>query len=148
MKHYFRAVTLTVSLMGSTLVPALKADDWDHRTNIKIDQSIDVQGTVLAPGSYVVKLLGSSVERRVVEIFNADESHIITTVLAMSAYRPSSGEGDFKFYKVAEGLPPALHTWFYPGENVGLEFRPSRRDAPAQAGQRRANTTTSNAGGD
>jgi hypothetical protein len=37
--------------MGSTLVPALKADELDKKTNITIDQSIEVQGTVLRPGA-------------------------------------------------------------------------------------------------
>jgi hypothetical protein len=65
-KHYFRTIAaLIVSLMGGQLIPALKADQWDRKTNIKIDQSIDVQGTILPPGSYVVKLLGGSVERQV-----------------------------------------------------------------------------------
>jgi hypothetical protein len=147
-KHYFRTIAaLTVSLMGSALVPALKADEWDRRTNITIDQSIDVQGTVLPPGSYVVKLLGSFVDRRVVQIFNAEENHLIVTVLAISAERLSAGDGDFKFYKAADGQPPALRTWFYPGDTFGLEFKSVRRETPAQSG-RRANVTPSNAGGE
>ena len=60
MKHYFPTMaTLAISLMSSVLVPALKADQENKLTNITIDQSIDVQGTVLPPGSYVMKLLGS-----------------------------------------------------------------------------------------
>src|SRR5271155_4375263 len=86
-KHYFRTIAaLAVSLLGSALVPALKADDWDKRTNIKIDQSIDVQGTVLSPGSYVIKV-GPSPDRHTVQIFNADESRLIVAVLAIPAYR-------------------------------------------------------------
>jgi hypothetical protein len=60
--------------MGSALVPALKADGWDRKTNIKIDQSIDVEGTVLPAGSYVIKLLGLTADRRVVQILSADEN--------------------------------------------------------------------------
>jgi hypothetical protein len=148
-KHYFRTIAaLAVSLMGSALVPALKADEWDRRTNITIDQSIDVQGTVLPPGSYVVKLLGSIADRRVVQIFSVDEKHLIVTVLAISAERLSAGESDFKFYKVADGRPPALRTWFYPGDNFGLEFISGRGEPPAQSGRRRVIVPPSNAGGD
>jgi len=143
-KHHFRTITaLAISLMGSALVPALKADDWNHKTNIKIDQAIDVQGTVLPPGSYVVKLLGS-IDRRIVQIYNADENHLIVTVLATSAYRLRPGDTDFKFYEAAVGQTPSLRTWFYPGDNYGLEFR----DVPVQSGSQHASVTTSNTGGE
>jgi hypothetical protein len=151
-KHYFRTIVgaLAISLMGSALVPALKADEWDKRTSIKIDQSIDVQGTVLPPGSYVIKLLGLSPDRYTVQIFNADENHIITTVFATAAYRPTgTGDSEFKFYEVADGQPPALRTWFYPGDIYGFEFelRPGRTDVAVKSGPRPAKATTSTAAG-
>src|SRR5579872_4560002 len=87
-KHNFRTLAaLTVSLMVGSLVPAMKADELDKKTNITIDQAIDVQGTVLPPGSYVLKLLGSSPQRYTVQIFNARENHVIATILAKPAYR-------------------------------------------------------------
>ena len=148
-KHYFRTIAaLAVSLMGSALVPALKADEWDKKTNITIDQPIDVQGTVLPAGSYVMKVLGSSADRHTVQIFNADDNHIVATVLAIPAYRlASTDDSEFKFYEVAEGRPPALRTWFYPGDNFGFKFRPGRGDVAAQSG-RNTNATTAHAGGD
>jgi hypothetical protein len=55
MKNYLRmTAALALSFMGSALVPTLKADDWVRKTRITIDQSIDVQGTVLPPGSFVI----------------------------------------------------------------------------------------------
>jgi len=123
-KHCFRTIaTLAISLMGSALVPALYADDWDKKTNITIDQSIDVQGTVLPPGAYVIKV-GPSPDRHTVQIFNADESHLIVAILAIPAYRlADTADSEFKFREAVEGQPPALRTWFYPGENFGFEFR-------------------------
>ena len=145
MKHYFPTIaTLAASLMSTVLVPALKADENDKLTNITIDQSIDVQGTVLPPGSYVIKLLGSPVNRFNVLIYNADENHLIVTVLATSAYRLRPGDTDFKFYEAAVGQTPSLRTWFYPGDNYGLEFR----DVPVQSGSQHASVTTSNTGGE
>ncbi len=149
MKHYFRTIAaLAVSLAGGELVPALMADPWDRKTNIKIDQAIDVQGTRLPPGSYVVKLLGWSVDRRIVQIFNAGDNHLIVTTLAIPAYRLEAGESHFEFYKADQGQPPALRLWFYPGDNFGLEFTPSRGDTPAQPGRRHTGVSTSTAGGD
>lgn len=150
MKHRFPTIAaLAVSLTSSVLVPGLKADDWDKKTNITIDQSIDVQGTVLLPGSYVMKLLGSSQDRRTVLIYNADENHLIATVIATPAYRvASAGDSEFKFYQVGEGQLPALRSWFYPGDNFGFEFKSGRGVSTAQSGLRHTNATTSSGGGD
>jgi hypothetical protein len=137
MKHYLlTTATLALSLMGSVLVPALKADVSNKSTKITIDQSIDVQGTVLPAGSYVIKLLGSSSDRHTVLIFNAAENHLITTILAIPAYRLTpTGDSRFKFYEAAPGQPPALHTWFYPGDNFGFEFRATRENVAANSAQ-------------
>jgi hypothetical protein len=144
-KHFFRTITaLAISVMGTALVPALKADDWNHKTNIKIDRAIDVEGTVLPAGSYVVKLLDSTADRRIVQIYNAEENHLLVTVLATSAYRLSPGDTDFKFYESAAGQTPSLRAWFYPGDNYGLGFR----DVPVQSGGQHASVTTSNKGGE
>ena len=149
MKHSFPTIAaLAVSLIGSVFVPAMKADEWDKKTNIAIDHSIGVEGTVLPAGSYVVKLFGSPTDRHIVQIFNADDNHLIATILAIPAYRlEPTGDSEFTFYEGAEGQPPALRTWFYPGDNLGLEFRPGRGDVGSQTGPR-TSATTSNTGGD
>ncbi|MGA2597774.1 MAG: hypothetical protein ABSH09_12390 [Bryobacteraceae bacterium] len=150
MKHYLPTIAaLTVSLMGSALIPTLKADQWDKKTKIKIDESIDVQGTVLPPGSYVLKLLRSAPDLRTVQIFNGDENHLIMTVLSSPEYRLTPmARSQFEFYEVAAGQPHALRAWFYPGENAGCGFRLVRGDATVQSGRQPANVTTSTAGQD
>ena len=137
MKHYFPTMaTLATSLMSGVLVPTLKADEENKLTNITIDQSIDVQGTVLPAGSYVIKLLGSPLNRFNFLIYNADENHLIANVLAIPAYRlRPTGDSKFMFYESESGQAPALHTWFYPGDNSGFEFRAPRRNALANSKQ-------------
>jgi hypothetical protein len=149
MKHYFPAIAvLAVSLMGSVLVPALKADELDKRTIIKVEESIDVQGTVLPPGSYVMKLLGPSGDRRTVQIFSADETHFIATVLANPTYRlaPTS-DTELKFYEATDGRPRSLHTWFYPGDNFGFEFKSGASEVMARSARKHTTPTNSSAGG-
>jgi hypothetical protein len=135
MKTYFPMIaTLAASLMSTVLVPALKADEHNKLTNITIDESIDVQGTVLPPGSYVIKLLGSPVNRFNVLIYNADGNHIIADILAIPAYRVRpTGDSKFMFYESGLGQAPALHTWFYPGDTPGFEFRAPGRNALANS---------------
>jgi hypothetical protein len=101
----------------------LKASGWDKRTTITLNERVAVKDMILPPGEYVLKLLDSPADRRTVEVFNRDETHLIGTVLAVPAYRlgPTS-DTHFTFYKEPDGQPPAMHTWFYPGDSLGIEF--------------------------
>ena len=143
MKHYFSTLSvLALSAMG-IFAPNVKADERNKKTNITINQAIEVEGTVLPAGSYVLKLADLT-DRHVVQIFNAQENHLIATVFAVPAERlvpPDNSE--FKFYELGSGQPPALHTWFYPGDQIGFEFREVHR-APAAAEARSGNPATPN----
>jgi hemolysin-activating ACP:hemolysin acyltransferase len=128
MRHYIPAfAALAVSFMSSALVPALKADQSNKKTEITIDQPIAVEGTVLSPGSYVMKVLDSPGDRTIVQIFDADTNHLINTIFAIPAYWVTpADESTFEFYESRDGQPTALHTWFYPADTNGFAFRDSR----------------------
>jgi hypothetical protein len=101
-----------------------QADPWDKKTILTTNKTIQVQDRILPAGTYVFKLLDSSANRHVVQIFNEDQSHIIDTVMAIPNYRMQpTGHSRFLFYETPPGAAPALHAWFYPGDNFGQEFR-------------------------
>ena len=115
---------LALALLTMTLVPSAKADEWDKKTVITVKGgAVEIQGTVLEPGKYVLKLFDSQSDRRILEVFNADETRLETTILANAAYRlEPTGDTRFTFAEVPAGQPPAISTWFYPGDNYGLQF--------------------------
>ena len=133
MKRYLSAfAALAMSLMSSSFVPSLKGSEFDKRTIITISQPVNVEGTLLPAGQYVLKLQDSSSNRDVVYIFNGEETRLISTVLAIPAYRlEPTGESEFSFYESPVGQPAALHTWFYPGDNSGFEFLQPQHKAAA-----------------
>jgi hypothetical protein len=148
MKNHLRmTAALALSFIGSALVPVLKADDWDKKTRITIDQSIEVQGTVLPAGSYVMKLLGSP-DQCTVEIFNAAENRLLVTVLALpvSRFNPT-GRSEFRFYDEAAGQPQELRAWFYPGDEIGFGFR-SVQGPVGQSARQHSSTTATGVGGE
>jgi LPXTG-motif cell wall-anchored protein len=58
-----------------------------------------------------------------VQIFNADGTQIITTILAINNYRlEPKGDTVMKFSERPGDDPEALRAWFYPGDNFGQEF--------------------------
>ena len=124
MKRYLNVfAALAMSLMSSALIPSLKGGELDKKTTITISQPISVEGTVLAAGRYVLKLSGSPTGSAVVYIYNSEETRLITSVLAIHAYRlEPSDKSEFSFYESAPGQPTALRTWFYPGDETGFEF--------------------------
>ena len=127
--HFPIAPAASVALCGAALAITVgvfraQADQWDKRTILTVDQPIQVTNTYLEPGTYVFKLANSSADRHIVQIFNADETHIINTVLAIPNYRlEPTGKSRFIFWETPPGTAPALRAWFYPGDNFGQEFQ-------------------------
>jgi hypothetical protein len=120
---------MAVSMVCGTVLAAgvlaihAKADQWDKKTVLTVNEPIQVRDTVLEPGKYVFKLYDSSSDRHVVQIFNADQTHIITTILAIPAERLNpTGKTKFTFWETPAGTAKAMRTWYYPGDNFGQEF--------------------------
>jgi hypothetical protein len=118
-----RLVALGFVLLTIALTPFAKADEWDKKTVITTHQPIQIQGKVLEPGEYVMKLLDSPSDRSILQIYDAYETKLAMTILANSAYRlEPTGDTRFTFSETPDGKTRALRTWFYPGHNSGPEF--------------------------
>jgi hypothetical protein len=90
---------------------------------VTIDQEIQLPNAVLQPGTHVFKLLDSQSDRHIVQVYNKDENHIITTMLAIPNYRlKQKGKAVISFWEVPAGQIPAARAWFYPGALFGEEF--------------------------
>jgi len=119
-------IMLSIVILGLTaavFAPHANADEWNHRTLLTVNQTIQVTDTVLEPGQYILRLLDSSSERHVVQIFNRDQSRIISTVIAIPTHRVEpTGRSQFTFWETPGGYAKAIRDWYYPGDNVGQEF--------------------------
>jgi hypothetical protein len=118
-----------MALLGATFSPSAKADDYDKKTTLTFSQPIEIppvhiQGyRVLPAGTYVFKLVNSSSNRHIVQIFNKDQNRIFATILAIPNYRlQPKGETVITFNEAVQGRPQAIRAWFYPGANWGEEF--------------------------
>ena len=109
-----------IAMIG--LSSAVKADPWNKKTIITINEPMQIPTKVLEPGKYVFKLLDSNY-RHVVQVFNEDESKILATIVAIPNERlKARSKSEFDFWEVPAGQPHALRAWFYPGDNFGHEF--------------------------
>jgi len=114
---------LAVAMLGATVLPSARADEWNKKTVVTFSQAVEVPGKILPAGTYTFVLLDSPADRHIVQIFNADGSQLITTILAINDYRlKPTGDTVMKFSERPGDAPDALRAWFYPGNNFGQEF--------------------------
>src|ERR1700677_4969721 len=119
----FVVAMASVGMLGVALSSSARADEWNKKTVLTVSEPIQVPNQVLPPGTYVIKLLDSPSDRHIVQIFNADETQLQTTILAIPNYRiQPTGKTVFSFWETPPGQPKALRAWFYPGDNFGQEF--------------------------
>ena len=110
-------------LASSGVMPSAKADEGNKKTIVTFNLPVEVPGKVLPSGTYVFKLADSQSDREIVQIFTEDERELITTILAVPAYRPEpTGDSVITFEERPSGSPEAVKRWFYPGDNNGVEF--------------------------
>jgi len=130
MNRFALAITSVGLLAGAALAPSARADEWNKKTILTINESIQVPNKVLPPGTYVMKLLDSPSNRHIVQIFDKDEQHLQTTILAIPNYRlEPTGKTQMQFWETPPGQPKALRAWFYPGDNFGQEFAYPKSEA-------------------
>jgi len=130
MNRFVLAITSVGLLAGAALAPSARADEWNKKTILTINESIQIPSKVLPPGTYVMKLLDSPSNRHIVQIFDKDEQHLQTTILAIPNYRlEPTGKTQLQFWETPPGQPKALRAWFYPGDNFGQEFAYPKSEA-------------------
>lgn len=114
---------LGTALLCGTLSPGVNADDWDKKTVVTFAEPIEISGHILPAGTYVFKLVNNESDRHIVQVWNADQSQVLATIMAIAAYRLEPADRTvLNFDERPSGSPQALRTWFYPGDNVGQEF--------------------------
>jgi hypothetical protein len=118
------ALTFILVLLGAVLVGQARADQWNKKTILVFSHPIEVPGNMVLPaGKYVFKLHDSMSYRHIVQIWNEDETKLLTTILAIPNYRlEPTGETFIEFHERPGIQPQALRAWFYPGDQFGQEF--------------------------
>jgi hypothetical protein len=104
--------------------PFIQGDEWNLATKFSINHQFEVPGMVLQPNTpYVIKLVDLQGNRNVVQIYNEDQTQMLTMFMGISSERfESTDETLFSFIETQPGFPLPMKEWFYPGRLRGLEF--------------------------
>jgi len=118
-----------MAFLGAAFSPTAKADEHDHMTTVTFSAPVEIPPVhitgmrILPAGTYVFKLMNSSSNRHIVQIFNQDQTKIYATIEAIANYRLyPTGKTVMTFNEGVRGKPEAIRAWFYPGANWGEEF--------------------------
>lgn len=118
-----------MTLAGAMFSPTARADDYDKKTTITFSGPVEIPPVyitgmrILPAGTYVFKLVNSSSNRHIVQIFNKNQTKIYATILAIPNYRlVAKNKTVITFNEGVKGRPEAIRAWFYPGANWGEEF--------------------------
>ncbi len=119
----FLFVGLCLALFFLLAGPRLRADEWNQATKVSFSQSVEVPGRVLNAGTYWFTLMNDDSDRNIVQIWNADRTQVVATILTVPDYRMQpKGRTVIKFEERPSKEPEALQAWFYPGDKYGHEF--------------------------
>jgi hypothetical protein len=100
---------------------AAHADEVDQSTKLTFSAPIAIPGQVLPAGTYLFKLANRD-NLDLIQVFNADGTHLYATVQTVSAERKEpTGDTVITLAEQSSG-PEALVKWFYPGNTIGHEF--------------------------
>lgn len=119
-----KRISLIIAFVALLVIPfGARADEWNKKTTLTFDQSVELPGMVLPAGTYVFKLVDLPGTRTTVQVLNADGNKVFTTLMAIPYDRAKTEEKTYiGFEERRAGMPNAIHTWLYPGEAAGLEF--------------------------
>lgn len=120
-----RLITLMI-IMGLALLllaSTVFAGDWNRATTAIFNRPVQIPGQVLPAGIYVFKIADIPGERNVVQIWNADETVLVATVMGWPEYsRQTPSRNVFVLEEREKGAPQALTAWFHEANSSGEKF--------------------------
>src|SRR5947207_1681949 len=83
-------IVVSASAICLLFCSSASAQSWNKKTTVTFSAPVEIPGVnaqVLPAGTYVFKLLDSQSDRHIVQIFNKEETHVFSTILAIPNYR-------------------------------------------------------------
>ena len=122
---------VAVFLLLGALVPMAHAQIGTKRktkltfnTPVQIPAPTTESGVMVLPaGAYIFTLTDTQANRHIVEVSNEKGDKVYSTILTTPDYRVNASSKTVMYFtERAAGAPPAVKSWFYPGDNYGERF--------------------------
>jgi hypothetical protein len=140
-----RALAIGLTLVTSLLAGSAGAQPNDDRSHFTFQTPVEIPGRILPPGEYEFRIADPDDTRNVVQILNAEGTHVIATVLTVDEERVNaSAKPIITFERRGQGEPEAIRAWFPTGDSEGKElvYPKTRATAIAKASGHRVKATS------
>lgn len=119
-----------VVLVCCTATSVVAQGTFDKRTFFTFSGPFEVPGVTLPAGKYLFRLPAWDTGHRVVQVSSADAKKVYGVFFSIPAERATPApEPEVRFMETAAGVPPAVKTWWHPGDRTGREFIYPREQA-------------------
>jgi len=127
MRKLVIGLTLATAVVAVLAPPAAFAQSVpeDKRVFFTFSGPVAVPGVTLPAGQYLFRLPTkiASGERHVMQVLSADGRNSYAMFFGISANRSDyPTKPEIRFMETAADMPPAVKTWWYPGDKAGYEF--------------------------
>lgn len=142
---------LALSLLTGGVSQAQAQVRGDKAVYFTFSQPVTLPQVTLPAGKYLFRLADSLVNRTIVQIYSADGSKMHAMLMTIPSQRMDvPDDPEVRFLETAASTPPAIATYWYPGERTGWEFVYPRQQAMslARTAQQPVLTTAQNATAD
>lgn len=104
------------------LIPAL-AGDFNEKTIVTFAAPVEIPGQALPAGTYVFKVIDSSTENNVVQVFDQSQRHLYATFLAVPDHRMKPADKTIiMFEERPSDTPEAVRALFCRGDQYARQF--------------------------
>jgi len=122
LKKVLGGVCAIAMLAGLAPVKA-SAQPADKRTYFTFSGPVDMPGVALPAGKYVFRIANPDTSRNVIQVASADGKRVFGMFHSYPSERnTAANDAEVRFLEASAGTPPAIKTWWYPGERTGYEF--------------------------
>ncbi|MGH9443745.1 MAG: hypothetical protein ACRD16_15890 [Thermoanaerobaculia bacterium] len=121
----FRAV-FAMAFLGFASLLLAQGIPVQRTTRLTISEPTEISGTILQPGTYTLKVLDFKTGKITVQVTDAEDRAVLTTVLAQRLRRVLDSDDEVEdqaefTYTMTNGHP-ALSSWYYPSDEWGEKF--------------------------
>jgi hypothetical protein len=118
---YIFGIGLAALMLTAAYSTAAQASISDHTTIFTIPTPVEIPGRVLAAGTYIFKQVDDQMNTW--EIVNKRDNKVVATMFAIpDEIAKTPTKPILTLAETTRTAPEAIHSWFYPGENIGWEF--------------------------
>jgi len=107
-----------------------QAQPADYRTYFTFSSSVTLPGITLPAGTYLFRLADPDTTRKVISVLSADGKTSLAMLHTIPNRLPQAPrDAEIRFMETPANVPPAVKTWWYPGQSIGYEFIYPRQQA-------------------